>query len=156
MEYSDEALSDLAVMLFDCPEQPTPWTERLPTELLDFSIPSLSHINEYLDFVRVQQNLESDRNLICLRAGAYVGEVIRRNSPPGCWHWLDYEHARQASPELFAGFEKSIATCAVLYQRDGGFCFPLVKVCKYLENGPEDDTRFFAEVFIAQSVARPA
>jgi hypothetical protein len=86
-------------------------------------------------------------NVFILRAGAYVGEVIRRSSSTSApWHWLDYQQAAALRPTV-ASLGMSIGTAAVLF--DGQrFIFPLAKVNKYLENGSEDSVHFYAQVVL--------
>ena len=84
-----------------------------------------------------------------LRAGAYVGEVIRRRSaPPKAWHWVDYDEAVRLDPRL-SSLGKGLGTIAILWDGQDGFCFPLGKVGKYLENGAEDSVKLFAQMMIA-------
>jgi hypothetical protein len=149
IQFCDQALVDLAFMFHSCKEDPTPWNDRLNASLLDFSVHSLDCVNVYLDAARKEKQVQDVWNIICLRAGAYLGEVIRRNGRADCWHWLDYENACKVSPD-FAKYPKGISTCAVLHHGRGGLCFPLGKIAKYLENGSEDNARFFAEVIIAK------
>ena len=94
--------------------------------------------------------LESVWNQICLRAGAYLGEVIRRNGLSDHWHWLDYENARKINQRSFDQFGHCISTAYVLHQGGESICFPLGKIHKYLENGSEDNPRYFAEVIMHQ------
>jgi hypothetical protein len=147
--YSDQALVDLAAMLFSDPEQPTPFSDSLKPELMDYSIPSLSHVNAFLDVVRGKKLDSKTEAIIALRAGAYLGEVLRRHALSDRWHWLDYKTAAQIEPRTFETFGQSIATSAVLYDGHSGWCFPVSKVCKYLANGAEDDVQFFAQATIA-------
>jgi hypothetical protein len=147
--YVDEALSDLAAMLLDFPEDPTPLAEMLRPEAMDFSLESLDHLNSYLDEVRHREPDERATAVICLRAGAYLGEVIRRSAGPTRWHWIDFENASKLDPTAFAQFGRSISTSAVLYGGDQGFCFPLAKIAKYLDEGSAHDTRFFTEAMLA-------
>lgn len=149
IQFCDQALADLSFMFHSYKEDPTPWSERLNSSSLDFSVQSLDHVNAYLDFVRKERGVQAVWNIICLRAGAYVGEVIRRNGRADRWHWLDYDNACKVSPD-FATYPKNISTCAVLHHGSGGLCFPLGKIAKYLENGSEDNARLFAEVIIAK------
>jgi hypothetical protein len=149
-EHSDQAVADIAELFVGSSPEPTPWEGLLRRDLLDFSLESLDHVNTYLDSVRVQPTMEDVWNRICLRAGAYLGEVIRRNGLPDDWHWLDYQNARKIDQKSFDQFGHCISTAFVLRQGGESFCFPLGKIHKYLENGPEDNTRFFAEVMIAR------
>jgi hypothetical protein len=150
IEHSDQAAADIAELFVGSSPEPTPWEELLRRDLLDFSIESLEHVNAYLDSVRQQPSVEDVWNRICLRASAYLGEVIRRNGLPEDWHWLDYESAQKIDPTSFDQFGQCISTAFVLHQGGESFCFPLGKIHKYLENGSEDNTRLFAHVMISR------
>jgi hypothetical protein len=150
IEHCDQAVADIAELFVGSSPEPTPWEELLRRELLDFSVDSLEHVNAYLESVRQQPGVDDVRNRICLRAGAYLGEVIRRNGLPEDWHWLDYENARKINQKSFDQFGHCISTAFVLRQGGESFCFPLGKIHKYLENGREDNTRSFAQVIISR------
>jgi hypothetical protein len=146
----DQALSELAQMFFDDPEEPTPGSELLDASRLDFTVESLELVDQHLETMR--QRKLNDQEMMCfvLRCGAYVGEVIRRNAKGKQWHWLDYKGAAKLSEEI-AAFEEDLGIVAILWDSDGGFCFPLEKVLKYWENGSEDSVKFFAHVMITKS-----
>lgn len=152
IEYSDQALHEVSEMFSQNEQQPTFGIEHLNVVRLDYSIDSLAEVNRYLDLVRLDQNIESVWNQVVLRCGAYVGEVIRKNSTNREWHWLDYQNALKADRKSLEDFGYSIATAAVLYIAPASFCFPLAKVEKYLMNGPEDDVRFFAEAAVTEGL----
>lgn len=144
----DEAFSDLSVMLHTYPQSPTYNVDFLKSEKLDYSVKSLKHIDNYLNEIRKNKEVEKDWNKTVLRVGAYVGEVIRRSDEKGGWHWVDHDTALELDPIGWKDFEKSLFTCAVLYQGGKSFCFPLGKVYKFIENGREDSVRVFARVII--------
>jgi hypothetical protein len=144
------ALSDLAQIFFE--DQATFGREHLDRRRLDFSVDSLKHVNDYLDAIRKDKDVETQgvtRARVVLRAGAYVGEVIRKNDNKVQWRWIEHEGARQVNPKLFESLGKTTATAAVLYDGNKGFVFPLAKVEKYLNNGAEDDVYFFAKVIMS-------
>jgi len=141
------ALSDLAYLFFE--DRETFGREHLDPRRLDFSVESLRHVNEYLEGIRKDQDVEKQWTVVVLRAGAYVGEVIRRNDKKVQWRWIDYEGAKQVEPKLFESFGRRVATAAVLYDGNKGFVFPLAKVEKYLNNGAEDNVYFFAKVIMS-------
>src|SRR5215467_3741034 len=144
------ALSDLAHIFFE--DDDTFGREHLDRRRLDFSVESLKHVNDYLEAIRKDKDVETQgvtRAKVVLRAGAYVGEVIRKNDKKVQWRWVDYEGAKQVEPKLFESFGKRIATAAVLYDGNKGFVFPLAKVEKYLNNGAEDDVYLFATVIMS-------
>lgn len=146
----DKAMEDLAVMFYDSPHDPTPNAHVLVKEKLDFSIESLAHVEDYLDFVRGQRHIGKPLHTLVLRTGGYVGEVIRRNAKHRRWHWLDFREASSLSAEIVS-FGYTIHTASILWDAkkgSGRFVFPLAKVMKYLENGKEDSVKFFAQVVI--------
>lgn len=147
----NKALSDLAVMFFSDHSSPTFGASLLNSKLLDFSVESLSHVDEYLEKIRKDEQLKKEWNRVVLRCGAYVGEVVRRNATNTKWVWIGHDDAVQIAPQLFASAFKSVATAAVLFDGKSALGFPLGKVEKYLENGAEDSVKFFAEVMINQS-----
>ncbi|MDB6147229.1 MAG: hypothetical protein JWO45_893 [Spartobacteria bacterium] len=150
IEDCDQTVADFAELFIGSSPEPTPWEELLRHDLLDFSVGSLDHVNAYLESVRQQPGAEDVWNRICLRAGAYLGEVIRRNGLLQDWHWLDFENARKIDPTSFDQFGHAISTAFVLHQGGESFCFPLGKICKYLENGSEDNTHLFAQATITR------
>ena len=133
----------------DSAPKPTPGAEFLDFGKLDYSLESLKHVNEYLEKVRTSKTLEEDWMKICLRTGAYVGEVIRRTPGKTKFDWIDYEAASKINPEVFADGENEIGLALVLYDGNKGFVFPLAKVQKFLTNGKEDDLYFFASAVVA-------
>jgi hypothetical protein len=140
------AFSDLAQIFFK--DRETFGRENLDRRRLDFSVESLKHINDYLEAIRKDKDVEKQgvtREKVVLRAGAYVGEVIRKNDNKVQWRWIDREGARQVEPKLFGPYAKTIGTAAVLYDGRKGFALPLAKVDKYLNNGAEDDVYSFAK-----------
>jgi hypothetical protein len=145
----DQALSELSQLFFNYPEKPTFGHEFIDPRKLDFSVDSLKHVDEYLEAVRSAKGIDSNLTVVVLRAGAYVGEVIRRNSPKKKWTWLDFETAESVNPKLFDQLGKTLGTAAVLY--DGTeFLFPLGKVGKRIANGSEDSVFFYAKVVLAR------
>jgi hypothetical protein len=145
-KFSDVALSDLSRMFFSDPGDPTPGGP-VRNAVSDYSIESLSAIDDHLE--RVRQNAPEGDALLkfVLRGGAFVGEVIRKQSKTKTWHWLAFADAAKIDPQV-AAWGQSLSTIAVLW--DGkGFCFPLGKVLKFLQNGREDSVKFFAQVIIA-------
>ena len=147
MEIFDEAFNDLSYMFHSCEDEPTFRSDLLKPELFDLTIDSLSHLDDYLDMIRVDPNVEDDWNRTVLRSGAYAGEVIRQNGNPNNWHWIDYDSALSICDPNIIG-EKSIVNCGVLWRGGESICFPLGKVYKFLDNGREDSIKYFTEVII--------
>ena len=142
---SNRALQDLSVMFYDAPQDPTPDVQILSKEKLDFTIESLSHVEEYLDHIRKHSYKGKQAASLILRSGAYVGEVIRRHAKSKQWHWLAYAEAIKLSPDI-AKLGKDLGTSAILWDSKSGFAFLVGKVIKYLQNGEEDSVRFYAQV----------
>ena len=123
----------------------------LPEELrlseLDYSVESLSAIDSYLHAVHEMPGTEEDHFRTVLRCGAYVGEVLRRNAPIEA-NWLQYDNAAQMIDSATNGVGKQLPTLGVLVRADGGITFPIAKPWKYLANGSEDSTLFFANAML--------
>ena len=81
-----------------------------------------------------------------MRYGAYVGEVIKRNSKKKHL-WVEHKEAAKFS-KMVKGFEESISTVGILWRDNEVMCFPLGKVCKFIENGSEDSVYFFSKVIL--------
>ena len=140
----NRALAEVSQMFYQ--DRGTLGRELLDPRKLDYSVESLKHVDTYLEAVRKNKDLQKSWNRTVLRAGAYVGEVIRRNDKNIRWQWVDHDGAQAVNPKYFGALGKSIATAAVLFDGKGGFAFPLAKVEKYLDNGSEDSVYFFAQV----------
>ena len=118
----------------------------LKNKELDFSYDSLKIVDQYLLEVRKTEldKLSNEQfTRIVVRAGAYVGETIRRNDKSKQWNWVDFENAQKINSKFFNDSEKSLSYAAVL--TDGQqFTFPLNKVIKFLNNGEEDSLYLYA------------
>jgi hypothetical protein len=148
-ELQDRALADLSRMFINCPSDPTPGVEFLQASRFDFTVESLAAMDSHLEHMRIQKLSDRDRFVFILRSGAYVGEIIRRfTPPPKKWHWLGYKQAAALIP-FVASLGMSAETSAVLWDGQAGVIFPLAKVSKYLLNGAEDSVLFYAKVLIA-------
>lgn len=145
----DQALGELSEMFFRGPDQPTPGTELLDVSKLDFSVESLRHVDDWLEAMAARSLPSPETQVVVLRCGAYVGEVIRRNATVREYHWLDYDGAVRVDGQIKSLGGKSLGLMAVLWDGGKGFTFPLGKVGKFLENGREDSTYFYASVTIA-------
>jgi hypothetical protein len=154
-ELQDQALSELGQM-FASPElvadDPTPGSELLDAARLDFTVESLSFVDDYLDQMRARQLEEGgeDYSTLVLRCGAYVGEVILRNANGKTYHWVDYKGAVSINKSI-ADFGESLGAAAVLWDSATGLTFPLAKVQKFLDNGREDSVQYFAKVMMEKS-----
>jgi hypothetical protein len=148
-KYEDEAFSDLSRMFFQLPDDPIFRSELLKKEALDFSVDSLKVVDDYLEAIRAVPPEGAAFQKVVLRAGAYVGEVIRKAGLEQDSHWIAYDEAARISPDTYGKLEKSMASIASLHHGGDAFTFPLGKVCKRLENGDEDSVWFFAKTIIA-------
>jgi hypothetical protein len=154
-QFQDRALTELAVMSLRHPDDPTPGSDRLDAARFDYSIESLGVMDDHLEYMRTRSLSDKQWNSFILRAGAYVGEVIRRHTPPPRqWHWLDFKQAAKQDPRV-ASLEMSIGMAAVLWDGKDGMVFPLAKVAKFIWNGREDSVKFLAQIFIAGPPALP-
>jgi hypothetical protein len=146
----DDALNGLAGMFVSCPTDPTPGADKLHASKLDFSVASLAFVDDYLEAMRSRKLGQQDGAVVVLRCGAYVGEVIRHNSSERVFHWLDYDEAVRVDSRIAAMGGRSLGLSAVLWSGEQRFSFPLAKVMKFLQNGREDSTQFFAQVMVAK------
>jgi hypothetical protein len=144
--FVDQEFSDLSLMLTQDDENPTYKRDLLRRDALDFSLESLKHLDKYLEVLHHSPPQDNDFLRVALRCGAYVGEVIRKQSPR-TYHWVTHEEAAKYS-KFIADSERSIATAGILWENNESLSFPLGKVCKFLENGNEDSVYFFAKVLL--------
>jgi hypothetical protein len=91
-----------------------PLQEKIAVAQLDFSLASLSSLDSYLAAVHTQRAGVAPQALanLALAAGAYLGEVVRRNARAR-WSWNNYDDffsTRPANPDM----PKSVNTCALL------------------------------------------
>jgi hypothetical protein len=146
-KFQDAAFEDLAHMLWQDEETPTYKRDLLDASALDFSMDSLAAIESYLEAIRRDRLEAGDLLRIVLRCGAYVGEVVRRHGTAEL-HWVDYDEAARES-RLVMEMGRHAGTMAVLRAGPDRMCFPLGKVNKFIENGPEDSVVLFARVVVA-------
>jgi len=145
--YADVEFAELSLMFTGDSQDPTYRRELLVGVRLDFSLQSLKHVDSYLGALHIDPpHNDSDTLRMVLRCGAYVGEVIRRNSPHEM-HWVTFEEAARHS-KFVRGLSFSVSTAGILWTDRQNMCFPLGKVCKFIENGCEDSVHSFASVLI--------
>ena len=62
----------------------------------------MHYVDAYLLHVHKNRRrlTDEDWNLTILRAGAYVGEVMRHAAPPGNLGWVDYDEYMPEHPDL--------------------------------------------------------
>jgi hypothetical protein len=145
-EYADQAFLELAEMLTKDRKRPTYKKELIDPSILDYSLGSLAHLENFLDLVRNDKLSDEQTAVLVLRCGAYLGEVVRRQSQRE-FHWLRFDEAAKLSPQVNA-LGLSLGTSAVLFHLPDEFTFPLSKVGKYIQNGEGESIRMFAAVLI--------
>jgi hypothetical protein len=123
--------------------------ERLDQDRLDFSLPSLKVLDTYLDYLhRHRRHIDEDAwHLTVLRGGAYLGEVIRRNAKRK-YHWVEYDQYVSRHPDVRKMIpERSTATAALLcVPKSDVMTMPLNKIARFIEEGPENSTHYYASV----------
>ncbi len=144
-EDTDLVISQVATLLTD--EMDTPFHDFFEGKDLDYSFDSLKIIDSYLDEIRKKKHELSDEQYtkVVMRCGIYCGEVIKKHSK-NSRRWIVYEDFMARNPEFKDKFPMSVANGVALFAEPDNFSFPLAKVVKYLENGPEDSLYFFAQV----------
>lgn len=151
--HCDEALHDLSIMLHSDTLNPTFQDHLLTPDDFDYSIKSLESLERYLNEIRKDKEVEQEWNRTVLRCGAYVGEVIRLAKPQANWHWIDYATAHTMDPHNLLFKQQGIYNSAILTNKPASYCFPLGKVHKFLENGPEDSVKMFASIMIEMGLS---
>lgn len=144
--FINQEYSELAMMLTQDDEEPAYRRGLLDSDKLDYSLDSLKHIDDCLEIIRSDPPQGNDYLKLVLRYGAYVGEVIKRNSTKE-HHWVEHEEAAKFSHTV-KGFDKSISTAAILWRAYEIMCFPLAKKCKFINNGREDSVYYFSKVIL--------
>ena len=146
-KHADQECADLSTMLCDDLENPTYMRELLDPEILDFSIASLQHVDAFLDALRAAPpQQEDDVVRVVLHCGAYVGEVSGRIRQRNCTG-LPSKKPQEVRP-MPKGLGFSAATAGILWRDPENMCFPLAKVCKFIENGREDSVFAFARIIV--------
>ena len=122
--------------------------EELNRDQLTFSVKSLKHVDDYLTYLFENRPERMGRDWVntILWGGAYVGEIIRRNSVRP-YNWVDFDDWIREYPEQvkILGDRRDLQVCAFLTPGKGAFTLPLNKVHKFIENGQEDSVQFYAE-----------
>ena len=122
---------------------------------LDYSVESLKHIDSALqqlhgdlpdgDEAKDLSAAGEQVQFVTFSFGSYVGEVIRRRMSPAA-RWDGYESFSEKEKNLF-GPEENLGNAFYVRWQDG-MTFPLSKVLKFLQNGSEDSTYFYARVIL--------
>jgi hypothetical protein len=128
-------------------EKDVAFPEALNRQKLDGSVESLHEVDRYLTYLHKNQNgiRDEEWRITLLRAGAYLGEVIRHAGPEGEFRWVDYNDYMTSNPDLRTMIpDRTAATCAFLVRRTGAMSMPLNKIARFIEEGPENNVHFFA------------
>lgn len=91
-----------------------PLQAQIPVARLDFSLDSLKPLDTWLAAVHAQ-HADLERQVLsnlCLAAGAYLGETVRRNAKRH-WNWCNYEDFHATHPAA-PGASKSVNNCVLL------------------------------------------
>jgi hypothetical protein len=122
---------------------------------LDYSVASLKLVDQGLEslWADLPDKEDGEKDLthvesqalthFVFSAGAYVGEVIRRNSG-GRVHWVRYEMIEDEARGVFGG-QKDLSNFLLLKDsKDGVLSLPMNRIGRFLANGAEDSTYAFA------------
>ena len=120
--------------------------ETIPVQKMDYSVESLKHLDAYLDLLRRRRSeiKGQDYTNTVLAAGSYLGEVIRRNSERK-YKWVNYQDYFPKYPKIAALVPEGLGSGAVLANESGQMTMPINKIIRYLEEGPENNTHFYAQ-----------
>jgi len=139
-----EIFKDLAglfigeAILGELPEAP------LNAAALNYSIDSLRAVDDYLAAVHVSGGTPEQVFRLIVRAGSYVGEVLRHNAPITL-SWMRYDRAPAAIDHVTNGMGEHPAAMGVLIGESDLALLPLGKVFKFLEDGPTESTHYYAQ-----------
>ena len=124
--------------------------DQIDLSTYDYSVASLMQVDRYLYAVCDAKDglkRQTYTNMV-LATGAYVGEVLRRNSERD-WVWMNYDQFVEAFPTLpdATGLTEDLNTAAVLVGDGKEVVLPFNKIMRFLEEGPENSTLAFFEAF---------
>ena len=152
IQFIDGAIEGLSTLLFDTVVSEdndliTPGADFFKPEQMNYSLESIKVLEKYLISLKHDELNDEDYMCVVLRTGAYLGEVIRRNSKNEEWHWVDHETALTLDPSL-AEFGKQLGFVANLYCAEGDLIFPLAKVEKFMSDPEGDSLSFYSDVIL--------
>ena len=133
-------------------EEGLPLEMHIPRAKLDFSPDSLHALDGYLEHLhRVADTLpEPQITNIAMAAGAYLGEVIRRHSIDK-FSWQNHGDYFSSHPQSAALFPFVPGTSALLVRSSGGMTLPINKILRFIYDGPENNTHYYASLEIRPS-----
>jgi hypothetical protein len=122
--------------------------------ILDYSIMSLTEVDRYLRILYHNSSNISDieyQNTI-VWCGAYVGEVIRRNSNIP-YHWIHYdEYFKNGDPKLKTMLPLMLATHAFLIDINSNYItMPMNKIARWIDEGESNNVHFYATADISRA-----
>jgi hypothetical protein len=121
---------------------------------LDYSIDSLQQVDEYLAAVHAAdpRSISDDEyGRTVLLAGAYLGEVVRRNSPRK-YEWMTYDDFSKALPEVSRGLPNQENRQLVLCEPGGSAFTPVEDVMRSVAQGKSQLRAQIEAVFRAQKL----
>ncbi len=122
------------------------YARNLARAKLDYSLDSLDAVSKWLLVLR-QNGIRTESAGAAdsiIWSGAYVGEVIKRCAKKP-YSWVGYEeYMSTQKPSLRNMIPCSFGTQFLLASNSGAMTLPINKVIRFLEEGPENDLRFYA------------
>lgn len=152
-ELLNQQLAEVAEIFagtFKCalePERDLLLASELSRNKLNFSIESLHAVDQWLSALYSRKiNVESDEAAeSIIWCGAYIGEVIRRNSN-NLYLWAAYtEYMDGRKDSLRSIIPYNFGTQFLLVTASGKVTLPINKVCRWLDEGPENNIHFYAQ-----------
>lgn len=124
-----------------------PVRDKLTTSKLDYSLESLQEVDRYLEIVykiKISDSSKEYQNLV-VWAGAYIGEVIRRNADEE-YHWVQYnEYMENKDASLKNLVPLLLTTHAFLVVVESDYMtMPINKVARRLDEGSSNNVHFYA------------
>jgi len=138
-------------------EKDVAFPKALNRQRLDGTVESLHEVDRYLAYLHENRDGIDDETarITILRAGAYLGEVIRHAAPTGEFCWIDYNEYMTSRPDLRKLIPNRTAeTCAFLVRGSGAMSMPLNKIARFIHEGPENSVHFFASCDLKDFVHR--
>ncbi len=111
-----------------------PHAGDIPRAALDFSVESLRHLDTYLELIAKHVSGIPGPALekVILAAGAYLGEVVRINTPSRAWwRWVNYDDHVAAYPGFAKQRPREMGFMAFLDSREQT-CYPIQHVGAYI------------------------
>jgi hypothetical protein len=122
--------------------------DLIDTAKLDFSVASLGHVNAYLDFLQRNPPPSKEIAKVMFRCGGYLGEVIRKASPPNSCRWLTYGESVRLNPTRAQNpMDHHNAICMHNNSVDVS-SYPMGKVFRRIALGDPDSIEEFAKLAI--------